>query len=130
MKSYRSLILLCVFILTLLTSVSSCTPQPRAILGQIQYSGLHRGDISVVAVRPNEVGITSSYTIGLTRLGPYDIRVRTGTYTVSAYMDVNYNNRQDADEPSGIYDANGDNMPDEIIVKGEVTDIDIILLDP
>ena len=84
----------------------------------------------MIATRPGEQGITSHYAIGMNNLGPYDIVVRTGTYTVSAYMDTNYDNKQEPNEPSGYYDGNGDGKADEIVVKGKVNGIDITLHDP
>jgi hypothetical protein len=66
----------------------------------------------------------------MNNLGPYNARVRTGTYTVSAYIDTNYNNKQDPNEPLGFYDGDGDGKADEIVVKGEVSGIDITLHDP
>lgn len=107
------------------------THEPREIKGQIIYSGNGYGSIHVSAIRPGEEGIKSRYNIGMDRFdSDYHIIVRTGTYTVSAYMDTNYNHEQDSDEPSGFYDSNGDGIADEITVKGEVLGIDITLYDP
>ena len=116
--------------LTLISLAGGCTVQQRAIIGQISYAGTQVGQILVDATRPGEQGITSRYGIGMNNIGPYDMVVRTGTYTVSAYMDTNYDNKQEPNEPFGFYDANGDGKADEIVVKGEVTGIDITLHDP
>ena len=88
------------------------------------------GSVHVIATRPGEQGITSFYAIGMNTFGSYDLHVRIGTYTVSAYLDTNYDNKQEPNEPSGYYDGNGDGMPDEIVVKGEMVAIDITLRDP
>ena len=120
-------VLVCLLLMPL---TGACTIQQRAIMGQIRYSGAQVGQVIVTATRPGEKGITSSYGIGMNNIGSYNMLVRTGTYTVSAYMDSNYNNRQDPDEPFGYYDGNKDNKADEIVVKGEITDIDITLHDP
>ena len=116
--------------LILILLVGGCTFQQRAIIGQISYAGTQVGQISVDATRPGEQGITSRYGIGMNNIGPYDMVVRTGTYTVSAYMDTNYDNKQGPNEPFGFYDANGDGKADEIIVRGKVTGINITLRDP
>ncbi len=116
--------------LTLIPLTGGCTFQQRAIIGQISYAGAHIGEVSVIATRPGEQGVTSFYAIGMNNLGPYDIHVRTGTYIISAYMDTDYDNKQDPNEPFGYYDGNGDGKADEIVVKGEVTSIDITLHDP
>ena len=116
--------------LTLIPLTGGCTFQQRAIMGQIGYAGTQTGRVEVIATRPGEQGITSFYAIGMNNLGPYDSVVRTGTYTVSAYVDTNYDNKQEPNEPFGFYDANGDGKADEIIVRGKVTGINITLRDP
>jgi hypothetical protein len=116
--------------LTLIQLVGGCTFQQREIIGQISYAGTQVGQVKVIATRPGEQGITSFYAIGMNNIGPYDSVVRTGTYTISAYMDTNYDNKQKPNEPSGFYDGNRDGKADEIVVKGEVTGIDITLHDP
>jgi len=100
------------------------------MIGQISYAGTQVGQILVDAIRPGEQDITSRYGIGMDNIGPYDMVVRTGTYIISAYMDTNYDNKQDPNEPFGFYDANGDGKADEIIVRGKVTGINITLRDP
>jgi hypothetical protein len=116
--------------LTLIPLTGGCTFQQRAIMGQIGYAGTQTGRVEVIATRPGEQGITSFYAILMNNLGPYNIRVRTGTYTVSAYTDTNYNDKQDPNEPFGFYDGDRDGKADEIVVKGEVSGIDITLHDP
>ena len=116
--------------LTLILLVGGCTFQQREIIGQISYAGTQLGQVKVIATRPREQGITSFYAIGMNNLGLYDSVVRTGTYTVSAYVDTNYDNKQEPNEPFGFYDANGDGKADKIIVRGKVTGINITLRDP
>ena len=131
MNLKMGVIIVLVFI-TLIASLPSigCGPQPRAIIGEIIYSGMPIGKVIVVATRPGKEGIRSRYVIAMNNLGSYDIRVSTGTYTVSAYIDTDYNKNQDPHEPSGYYDGDGDGEGDEIVVRGEVTGIDITLHDP
>jgi hypothetical protein len=100
------------------------------MIGQISYAGTQVGQILVDAIRPGEQDITSRYGIGMDNIGPYDMVVRIGTYIISAYMDTNYDNKQDPNEPFGFYDANGDGKADEISVRGKVTGINITLHDP
>ena len=110
-----------------------CGIQPGAILGEIHYDGIKTGEVTVTAQRVGKTGRFSVYNVSTGRkLGAYDMRLRrTGeTYTVSAYMDINNNNKQDADEPTGFYDNNKDGIPDEVVVKGEVSNINITLIDP
>ena len=106
-----------------------CTFQQRAIIGRISYTGTQTGDIKVLATRPGESGLKSFYAIVMRSPGTYDIHVRNGTYTVSAFVDTDYDNRQSANEPSGYYDSNGDGKADELTVRGEVTGIDFTLKD-
>jgi hypothetical protein len=106
-----------------------CTVRIRSISGQIYYSGEKNGRVHLIAIRPGEEGVASRYGTSRQDLGPgdYIINVRTGTYTVFAYMDTNFDGEQSLDEPAGFYDLNGDDEPDKIVVKGEVTGIDITL---
>jgi hypothetical protein len=123
-----SILLACVT-LWIPARITGCSPEPRAILGQINYGGMKTGTVYITGQRPGETGILSSYTVS-TGIGPYDMRVRTGTYTVSAYMDINDDFKQGADEPSGFYDGNKDGKPDKVVVRGEVSGIDLTLYDP
>ena len=123
------IVLVFLIFITSLLSVG-CGPQPRAIIGKIIYSGMQIGKVRVIAARPGKESIRSRYVIAMDNLGPYDLHVSTGTYTVSAYLDADYDGNQDPNEPSGYYDDDGDGKADEIVVRGEVTGIDITLHDP
>jgi hypothetical protein len=129
MKKSKILALFSILLIVVMLT-GGCTPQPRAIMGRISYAGTQIGSVKVVAIRPGEQGVKSRYEVGMNDLGSYNMRVRTGTYTISAYMDTDYDNKQAPNEPFGYYDGNGDDKTDEIIVKGEVTGIDIMLHDP
>jgi hypothetical protein len=124
----RSTLLLLV-IFSIPAFVGGCSPEPRAILGQIDYEGTKTGNIYITAQRPGETGLQGHYTNSVS-LGSYNMIVRTGTYTVSAYVDINDDFKQDADEPYGFYDGNEDGQPDKIVVKGEIIGIDFVLYDP
>jgi hypothetical protein len=84
----RVISFLAFFVLAIFTLAGGCVYEQRAIIGRISYSGEQTGMVMVIATRPGEEGLKSRYAIGMNHLGSYQLNVRTGTYTVFAYMDM------------------------------------------
>ncbi len=88
-----------------------------SISGTISYSGSQAGQIVIVA---------GSYTNKIASPGPYSIinLPAPGAYNISAYLDINGNNRRDYDEPAGQYYENPVNLiSDRVNVNVELVDV-------
>ncbi len=102
---------------------------PADISGDIKCAGTKTGAISLTFKGP-VAPQTLAYLVDDRWKGstPYHLIVLEGTYSLTAYLDTNGDNRQQSDEPSGYYDSNNDGKPDKLFAHGKVT-ADITLTD-
>ena len=102
---------------------------PADISGDIEYAGTKTGTI-LLTFKGRVAPQTLTFAVGDQWEGStsYHIIVLEGTYSVSAYLDTNGDNRQQSDEPSGNYDPDNNGRPDKLSAHGKVT-ADITLTD-
>lgn len=74
-----------------------------AISGEITAQGQTKGPIVVEVYQRPQLAPRPVYTAVISQPGPYEIRVRPGTYYLRAFVDENRNQIRDPGEPSGIH---------------------------
>jgi len=92
-----------------------------AISGTVTYTGMPPYNLVRFDVF-SDACFTQRIAAGVDTLGSYLIDpVPSGTCYVGAFMDQNQSGEPDIGEPAGIYDPNGDNVPDPITVSARRT---------
>lgn len=99
-------LLLCLVGLLLTTGQAGAAGIKTDILtisGEITAQGRTKGPIVVEVYQRPQLAPRPVYSTVISRPGPYEIRVRPGTYYLRAFVDENRNQIQDPGEPAGIH---------------------------
>ncbi len=75
------------------------------INGEVTARGSATGPIIVEVYNRPQLSPRPVYSALMSRPGPYEIRVRPGTYYLRAFVDENRNRIWDIGEPAGLYDG-------------------------
>jgi hypothetical protein len=130
-RKIEKAVIVCFAGLGLLVLGGGCATRgaPMDVSGKVIYAGSQTGTIRLTFKGP-VAPQTLTFLVDDQWKGSfsYHLIVLQGTYSLSAYLDTNRDNKQQPDEPSGSFDANGDARPDKLLATGKVI-ADVTLTD-